>query len=436
MEPRPSSSDSLLRCAALGLRRACGGCAEVFAELEKILRGRAGRAEARAAAAWDAARLGLVDPRRVLRPAHSAAARAMKRLRPLTPAGRRKKIKLARSGFRTPAQVKAFFAEATALLRGDPRKALDWLDLAEEVVFWLPGRRYSPGMVAALGLRAAALRANALRVAGDLQAADALFRRLRFDRRRALVAEVEVRAELASLEASLRHDQRRFDEADYLLAWAVSRYRAAGDGEGTAKTLIKLALGCSHRGDPAAALLFLREAAELVDLERAPRRCLEVQHNLALCLCQLGEHEEAAAIIAASRPLYARFTDPWTQILRAWLEGRLARGQGKADAAERHLLSARDGYAAQRLDIDASLVTLDLAELYVEEGRTAEVKRLAEESVGVFADQEVDAEVEHALRLFHKAAAAERVSLVLLARLRGYLEGAHRGGRPCGRLPR
>ena len=359
----------------------------------------------------------------------------MKRLRPLTPTARGKKVKLARSGFRTPAQVEAFFAEAATLLRSDPRQAIDWLDLAEEVVFWLPGRRYSPGVVAALGLRAAALRANALRVAGDLRAADELFRRLRFDRRRAVVAEVEVRAELASLEASLRQTQRRFDEAEWLLAWAVSLYRAAGDGEGTAKTLIQQGVGRFHRGEPAAALPFLREAGGLVDAEQAPRRYLEVQHNLAICLCQLGEHQEAAAIVDANRPRYARFPDSWTQLLLRWLEARLARAGGGSDAAERDFLEVRNGYLAQRLPYDVALVTLDLAELYVEEGRTAEVKQLTEKSISVFADQEVDAKVEHALRLFHKAVVAERVSLVLLARLRGYLEGAHRGGRPCGRLP-
>jgi hypothetical protein len=406
-----------------------------LAELEEILRRRVGRDKERAAEAWEAVKLGLVDARRVLPREHSAAARAMKKLRPLHPAGRRRKVQLARSGFRTPAQVEAFFAEAASLLREDPGKALEWLDLAAEVVFWLPGRHYPPGVVAALGLRAIALKANALRVAGDLRAADEIFRRLRSDRRRTLVAEPEVRAELASLEASLRQDQRRFVEAETLLTWALDRYRAAGDGDGAAKALIQQAIVSRVRGEPAAALPLLREAAGLVDAEQAPRRCLEVQHNLALCLCQLGAHEEAAAVVAANRALYDRFPDSWTQLLLRWLEARLARASGSSEAAERAFLEVRNGYIAEGLPYDVALATLDLAELYVQEGRTAEVKRLAAESMKVFADQELVARVEHALRLFHKAAAAERVSLVLLARLRGYLEGAHRGGRPCGRLP-
>ena len=128
----------------------------------------------------------------------------MRQLRQLDPAVRGEWVRLTRTRFRTPAQVEAFLEESRALLRTDPRAALAWLDLAQDVVFWLPARGYSQGVVAALALRTAALRANALRVAGDLRAADAIFRRLHVDPRRALVAEVEVHAELASLEASLR----------------------------------------------------------------------------------------------------------------------------------------------------------------------------------------------------------------------------------------
>jgi tetratricopeptide (TPR) repeat protein len=435
MKARPSPSDSLLRCAALELRRSCGTCARTFAELEATLRRRIGSDGSRAPEAWEAARLGLVDPQRVLRRAHTVAARGMKSLRPLTAEARHQKVKHARTDFRTPAHAELFFAEAGLLLRRDPRQALEWLDLADEVVFWLPVHGYSPGVVATLALRATALRANALRVAGDLRAADELFRRLRVDRRRSLVAEVEVHAELASLEASLRQDQRRFDDADALLAWAARLCRLVDDREGAAKALIQQGVGRFHRGEPAAALPFLRQAAALVDLKQAPRRYLEVQHNLAVCLCQLGAHEEAAAIVDANRAVYARFPEPWTQLFLQWLEARLARAAGAPETAKRHLLAAREGYLAQGLAYDAALVTFDLAEVLVEQGGTAEVQRLAEETVAVFSGQEVQAEVEHALRLFQKAAAAERIGLVLLARLRRYLEGGHRVGRPFGRLP-
>ena len=140
-------------------------------------------------------------------------------------------------------------------------------------------------------------------------------------------------------------------------------------------------------------------------------------------------------MVAASRDLYARFPDPWTQTLLAWLEGRIAVARGDAEAAERHLLDARDRYLAQGLGYDAALVTLDLAEVYVEEGRTAEVKRLAQATVEVFARQEVHVEAARAVALFEKAAAAERLSVALINRLRAYLEQARDRPRAARPLP-
>ena len=419
--------DGLLRRSLLGLRRACPGCAAAFGELEEILRRRLARDPEYAPEVWEAVRLGLVDPRRVLAGASTVAARAMRHLRPLAPEARRKRIVRNPRTFRTPAQVEALFAEAAALQRHDPRAAVDWLDLAAEVIFWLPGRGYSDGAVAALGLRAEALRANALRLTRDFRAADEAFGRLRADPRWALVAEVEVRAEVASLEASLRQDQGRFAEADALLGDALRDFRSTHDQDGIARTLIKQALGSAYRGDPAAALPLLGQAAEGIDPKEAPRRFLEVQHNLALCLCRLGRHEEAAEVVAANRELYARFPDPWTQTLRAWLEGRIAVARGDAEAAERHLLDARDRYLAHGLGCDAALVILDLAEVFVGEGRAAEVQRLAA-NAGVFARPEVQAEAARAMALLAKAAAAERLSGALITRLRAYLKRA--SGRP------
>ena len=75
-----ATDDAVLRGAALGLRRACSGCSQVFAELEEILCRRVGRDPAWAPRAWEAARLGLVDPRRVLGRAYTAVAREMRHL--------------------------------------------------------------------------------------------------------------------------------------------------------------------------------------------------------------------------------------------------------------------------------------------------------------------------------------------------------------------
>ena len=82
----------------------------------------------------------------------------------------------------------------------------------------------------------------------------------------------------------------------------------------------------------------------------------------------------------------------------------------------------------QGIGYDAAMVSLDLALLYVQEGRTGEVRRVAEEMVPVFAAQDVHREAMAALRLFQEAARREEVTAGLVREVVGFLKAA-RGDR-------
>jgi hypothetical protein len=137
----------------------------------------------------------------------------------------------------------------------------------------------------------------------------------------------------------------------------------------------------------------------------------------------------AAAIFAASRPLYDAQDDAWWRPLRWWLAGRLAREQGEPDEAERHLRQARNAYIEQGIGFSMARVSLDLAELYLAAGNWREVKRLAGLMEPIFEAQDVHAEARAALILFQKAARAESLTMVFVAALRRYLETAARDRR-------
>lgn len=64
-----------------------------------------------------------------------------------------------------------------------------------------------------------------------------------------------------------------------------------------------------------------------------------------------------------------------------------------------------------------ALLSLDLALLLSQQGRTEELKRLAAELMTVFAAQEVHREATAALVLFQRACDEERVTAELIARL-------------------
>jgi hypothetical protein len=150
---------------------------------------------------------------------------------------------------------------------------------------------------------------------------------------------------------------------------------------------------------------------------------------------ELGRYREASRRLAEQAPLYVRFGDPATLTLRGWLEGKIARGLGRPEEAERHLVSARNASLSQNLGYDAALVTLDLASLYQEQGRPAAVKPLATAMGRIFESREVHREAAAALILFQRAAREQRLTAAFLTELRAYLERA-RGDAGCRFAPR
>ena len=66
-------------------------------------------------------------------------------------------------------------------------------------------------------------------------------------------------------------------------------------------------------------------------------------------------------------------------------------------------------------------MSLELAALYLEQGRTAEVKTLAGQMERIFLDQGVHEEARKALELFRQAVELETVTLALVRSLVAYL---------------
>ena len=356
-----------------------------------------------------------------LRDQRSEAGRDLRELLSLDPAERERRVERAHSRFRSPQLAALLLAESGRRVGSDPDAARRLARLAQCVL----ARVTAPdadSWVSGLEVRALAIEANALRAGGDLTAAGALFRRSRALLARHPSNDCEVYAEVASLEASLRQDQRRFAEAERLLARAVLLYRQAGRDDGVAKALIQK--GAVHRlvGEPMAALECLEDAARCIDAEQHPDLFLCSVSNRALCLCDLDRHQEAEALVAAQRQRFASARNPWSRLRLRWLEGRILHGLGDEAAAERRLLEARDGFLVAGNDFNAALVSLDLAVLYLEQGRGAELKELAAGMGQAFRARQVQREEMAALLLFQQAVAAERVTAHAVRRLRGFLE--------------
>ncbi|HSF40889.1 MAG TPA: tetratricopeptide repeat protein [Thermoanaerobaculia bacterium] len=282
---------------------------------------------------------------------------------------------------------------------------------------------YKTGLIEDLRARAWAHVGNACRVRSDLQGAEeafiAAYRHLRAGTKDPLE-----RAILLDLEASLRRDQRRFDAAFRLLRRAVKIFRQSDQHHRAGRSLVNMSTVHHYEGHPERGIPMLYEALGFIDPEQEPRLLLCAKHNLADYLSSAGSFLEAQKIYRETRPLYRSFSDAWTQNRRKWVKGKIVRGLGLADQAESLFLAARDGFIAEGIPYDTALVSMELATLYAEQRRTADLKKLAGEMVPIFSSLNIHREALAALAYLKQAAEAERASLEVVRRVADYLRRA------------
>lgn len=305
----------------------------------------------------------------------------------------------------------------------DPTRGEELADLGMAVIETLVGGDVGEPLLNDLRARAQAALANCRRMQSDhRRAEDALAAA-----RRALSAgtgDPLERARILDLEASLRKEQRRFDEAARLLRRAIAAYRSADETRRAGRAQIKLSSLYRLAGRPDDAVAVLREAVRDLRSAADHRLHLCAAHNLAVVLTESGQYLEAHRIFHDAATLYQRFDDTWTERRRLWLEGRIHLGVGHLDAAARCLEQARVGFLEQEIVYDAALVSLDLAEVYAAQGRTAELRRLGREMFPVFEARGIHREAKRALDLFRRASEVDLVSTGLVRRLVAYLRRA------------
>lgn len=316
--------------------------------------------------------------------------------------------------------VKTLRDDSFAALFEDPRRAVALARRAVTAAEAIEDGPETAPLRADLRALAHGQLGNALRVSSDLRGAEAALDRA-FDEADAGTGDLLVRARLLSLAASLRSDQSRFAEAVDLAGRAARLYRRLDDDHGRGRTLLKQATFHAYRGDLEAACVRLANALEGIDAKAEPRLALTAHHNLASYLDRLGRSDEALAELTAAEELC---TAPLDRLRQRWLRGRIDLHRGDGAAAEAALWEVRSGFLELGIGYDAALVSLELAALFAEQGRNAELHRLADEMVPVFAARDVHREAEAALRLCCEAARAETVEVELVQRVAAYLEKA------------
>lgn len=283
-----------------------------------------------------------------------------------------------------------------------------------------PGR-YPAELIEDMRARAWAYIANSRRGRSDLRGAEKAFEAA-FEHLDSGSGDPVELGVLLDLRASLLRAQRDFQGSIGLLRQAIDRFVAAGDSHRAGRSMINLATVYERAMQPEEAIPLLLEAVEKIDPEREPRLLLCARHNLITNLAEMGRGLEAQRLYRETRPLYRSFAEPWVQNRRKWVRAKIARALGQISHAETLFLLARDGFVAEDIPYEAALVSLELATLYAEQGRTADLKRLAADMVPIFTSLRIHWEALAALTFFRNAVETEQASAAMIASVAGFLK--------------
>jgi transcriptional regulator with XRE-family HTH domain len=308
-------------------------------------------------------------------------------------------------------------AESVRAAADDPRQAVELAELALRVAERVSGEA---AWLCLLAGYAWGHLGNARRVASDLPAAEQAFRLAWKLWKEGSAADTGLLdgSRLLDLEASLLRAQRHMAAALDRLDQALALHPT---GEARGRILLNKGATLEQMGDYEAAVAAFHEAAPWIDREREPRNFCVLRFNRIVCLCHAGRFEEAEAGLPELRALTAQPRQGMDRVRRCWLEGRIAGGLGRIGEGIAVLAAVRAEFAAEKIFYDEALVSLELAVLYLEQGRTAEVKALTGQMEPVFRAQGVHAEAQKALRLFRCAVELETVTVELVRRLVAYL---------------
>jgi tetratricopeptide (TPR) repeat protein len=226
---------------------------------------------------------------------------------------------------------------------------------------------------------------------------------------------------LPDMQASLRRHQGRFAEALAMHAHTL----VLAPPEAAGRVLLNKAFTLEQQGEPEQALAALQEAEARIDGAHEPRLLFGIRFNRIVNLSHLQRYEEAAKRLPEVQAMAEAGGRPLDNVRVLWLQSKVAAGLGRRAEAGELLDRVRREFLSRDIAYDTAVATLELAVLYLEDGRAAEVREIAAELTPIFAAQRVARETLASVELFCEAVKQETVTADLA---RGWLQELRRVG--------
>ncbi|HEY0782362.1 MAG TPA: hypothetical protein VGE98_07910 [Thermoanaerobaculia bacterium] len=337
------------------------------------------------------------------------------------PAGDRLGRVYAEERFLSPALTQQLAERSLSLAEqeGSAEEALQSAELAVALAGQLDPALCGTSVVASLRARAWGCLGRARLAAADLPGAD---RALQTAEGLLSLHPVDplVEAELYVHRAALEPEEGALHHLDR----AAALYRSTNESRLLGRTLIRKGLlsARSEQGERReSAVDLLREGVALLDEGSDAPAAATALVELATLLSDLGRPEEAREAAAQARRFAEALGDVPALLRLRRFEGELGVADGEPAAAEAALVTVRDDLIESGLGRDAAKASLDLARLLANQGRGADLQRLAQGSAAIFGTRDVRKDTVVTLLVLRRASDREGATPELLSALSGFL---------------
>lgn len=267
---------------------------------------------------------------------------------------------------------------------------------------------------------------NVLRARGDLKRAEEAFVKAREFFVGGITGTLPSpfeRGRIQALEAAVARDKGLLSEALEKIDFGLRLMDSRSPSQ--AALLLEKGRLLRRLGHPEAAILGLSRAIDLASQRSEntdPRLPVRIRIELGCALCDIGNFEDLEQLSEPYRRAIAGF--PVEEARFVCLEGRTAAGLGRVAETEEAFRKAQD--LPETAVDDLAVLALDLGTLYAREGRTGDLRSLAETILGLTERPGLSREAAATLKLFCRLAreeklTAERAALFAkdLSRVRG-----------------
>jgi len=324
-------------------------------------------------------------------------------------------------GFWTWGLCEELLERSWSLRHEDPKQMLRFAGLAAEAADRLDPEKYGAPETFDLRAKAWGEYANACRVSDDLVQAEGAIGRALELRKQGSGSE-PLRARLAELTASILSHQRQFPAAFQALDLAYSIHRKQGDLQSAARVLVQRGIYTGRSGDPEQGIQILAQALRQISEDDDPKLRFHVLHNILLFRVERGEFRAASLQLFEMRPLYARHAGAVDLVKLRGIEGKIAAGLGEWDKAERAFLQVREEFEKRGQIYHSAVLGLELAAVWLRQGKTESVRNLVAETLEVFRSRYVARESIAALLMLRDALERDLATLELVAMVASVLE--------------